>query len=619
MKGEIKTLGQILTKSSTYLIPPYQRQYQWNSERWQSLVSDVSNALNSSQSDPAHWLGILLLSKENAIALPGETEPSKYSVIDGQQRLVTIITWLAALSHHASSGNQTIEFDLNDLPKIAVQVSDQKPLDVVLSGNWLDSQYESLRNSQIMQAYRYFRYLLWLGSDALAEDYNLPIPAWKDSLTGEPHESIYEKFIETAVGRKIPRGNDVDCQSLISATLEKLSIFVLVHDPQLDEPVASIFDTLNGMRTELEPLDHVRNSIFVRIPKNESDKLFKNYWSLAEEGIRDVRLKGLKPGISFLYDYVISKGEKKRQGTISRLKGSSHFARMTKDLSGTELAEYMKSELIPAMVCWPVVIRKRDSVKYEGAEIFFRSKTLDLLDSIRDLSKNPANPLILLYLSARVKGQLSDTQLEARLFMVESFLARQILALTPLSPLRARIMDIASDIDSDISESKLKAALRKQKLETDAVIRAKSKKGEYGLLEPVQLGAIFRGIEKTLSGRHAMNFKIGSNDYTIEHIFPKKDEKWHVDFRAWGTDATKMRASLQTLGNLTVVSKEHNSKVGNKRLTQKQKHPSGLGNAAPLKIHDDWLSAPKWTEKEIQKRTERMISLALKHWPLPTK
>jgi hypothetical protein len=80
-----------------------------------------------------------------------------------------------------------------------------------------------------------------------------------------------------------------------------------------------------------------------------------------------------------------------------------------------------------------------------------------------------------------------------------------------------------------------------------------------------------------------------------------------------------MRASLQTLGNLTVVSKEHNSKVGNKRLIQKQKHPSGLGNAAPLKIHDDWLSAAKWTEKEIQKRTERMISLALKHWPLPTK
>jgi hypothetical protein len=178
-------------------------------------------------------------------------------------------------------------------------------------------------------------------------------------------------------------------------------------------------------------------------------------------------------------------------------------------------------------------------------------------------------------------------------------------------------MDIASDLDSDTSEAKLKAVLKSQKLESDANIRTKSKKGNYGNLEPVQLGAIFRGIERTLSGKHAMNFKIGANDYTIEHIYPKKDEKWHVDFRTWRTDVVKMRASLQLLGNLTVVSKEHNSKVGNKRFSQKQSFPSGVGRAAPLKIHDDWLSAEKWTEKEIQKRTERLISSALKHWPNP--
>jgi len=78
-----------------------------------------------------------------------------------------------------------------------------------------------------------------------------------------------------------------------------------------------------------------------------------------------------------------------------------------------------------------------------------------------------------------------------------------------------------------------------------------------------------------------------------------------------------MQKSLQLLGNLTVVSKEHNSKVGNKRLDVKKKFPLGVGNAAPLKIHDDWMKSGKWTEKEIEKRTIRMITLALKHWPRP--
>ena len=617
MQGEIKSLGEILTGSSRYSIPPYQRQYQWNSERWQGFVSDVSNSLGSNQSDPQHWLGILLLSKDSQIVLPGDSGPLHYSVIDGQQRLVTVIVWIAALVHHAKSIGEVMDFNLDSISELTVQVSDQKPLEIVIKGFWKDSQYESLRGSQIVQAYRYFRYLLWLGSDAISEEYELTIPAWKNPAEGESYESIYEKFLNTTSGSKVPRGNKVDCELLLEATLNRLSIFVLVHDTQTDEPVAAIFDTLNGMRTELEPLDHVRNSIFVRLDKNDSDELFNNYWTQAEDGIRDVRLKGLKPGISFLYDYVISKGEKKRQGTISRPKGASHFARMTKDLSGEDLSTYMKNELIPAMASWPAVIRKRDSIKYEGTEIFLTARTVELLDSIRDLSKNPANPLVLLYLCARVKGKLTNLQLESRLFLIESFLARQVLALIPLSPLRARIMDIASDLDSDISEAKLKAVLKNQKLESDANIKAKSKKGTYGNLEPVQLGAIFRGIEKTLSGRHAMNFKIGSNDYTIEHIYPKKDEKWHVDFRSWGTDVVKMRASLQLLGNLTVVSKEHNSKVGNKRLTQKQSYPSGVGRAAPLKIHDDWLNATKWTEVEIQKRTERLILSALKHWPSP--
>lgn len=530
---------------------------------------------------------------------------------------MTILVWIAALVHHADSIGENIEFDLQSLCNLIVQVSDQKPLEIVLKGQWQDSQYESLRTSQVIQAYRYFRYLLWLGSEAIAEEYAIAIPTWKNVSQEETHISIYEKFLNTSSGSKIPRGARCDSKMLLEATLTKLSIFVLVHDSQIDEPVAAIFDTLNGMRTELEPLDHVRNSIFVRLSKSESDQLFNDYWLPAEEGIRDVRLKGLKPGISFLYDYVISKGEKKRQGTISRPKGASHFARMTKDLSGADLSHYMKNELIPAMASWPVVIRKRDSIKYEGAEVFLNPKILLLLDSIRDLSKNPANPLVLLYLCARVKGTLTNSALESRLFLIESFLARQVLALVPLSPLRARIMDIAAELDSDISEIKLKSVFKNQRLETDASIKSKLKKGNYGSLEPTQLGAIFRGIEKTLSGKHAMNFKIGPQDYTIEHIYPKKDEKWLVDIRLWKTDISKMRASLQLLGNLTVVSKEHNSKVGNKKLSQKQNYPSGIGNAAPLKIHEDWIRAKKWTDIEIQKRSERLMVAALKHWPIP--
>ena len=617
MEGQLKQIKMVFHSGNRYVIPPYQRQYQWAEERWQSVVCDIGSSLKASESDPAHWLGVLLLSQERDVQFPGDDSVATFSVIDGQQRIVTLLVWLAALVHHAEDIGIDPGISISSLSEVSVQVSDQKSLEIALNNLWLKPQYQSLAESQIMKAYRYFRFVLWLGRDALLEEYPIKMPNWKVDEVELNVESFWEKFINSAASGNIERSEAVDCRSLIEATRNRLTIFMLIHDPRVDEPVATIFDTLNGMRTELEPLDHVRNSIFVRLPGEKSEELFVKHWSPAENSIRDVRIKGLKPGISFLYDFIISQGEKKRQGTISRMKGASHVARMTRDFNEIELEKFMRESLIPAMICWPVVIRKRNSIKFDGLDIHFTERSIELMDSIRDLTKNPANPLVLLYLTARVNGEISDKQLERSLELIDSYIARLILSLTPLSPLRARIMDIASEIDCDISESTLRAALKKAKWPTDSVIKSESKRGQYGELDASQLGAIFRGIEKSISGKHAMNFKIGSTAYSVEHIYPRKDVKWHPDLKAWKTSSKKMDTYLQVLGNLTIVSKEHNSRVGNSRLKDKQKYPTLPGRAAPLGIHKGWMKCERWTEVEIQKRTEDLIAQALKYWKIP--
>lgn len=617
MEGQLKQVKMVFHSGNRYVIPPYQRDYQWSEERWQSVVCDISSSLKGLETDPAHWLGVLLLSQEQGLQFPGDDSIANFSVIDGQQRLVTLLVWLAALVHHAEDLGLDPGISIANLAQISVQVSDQKSLEVVLKKFWLKHQYQSLAESQILRAYRYFRFILWLGRDALLEEYPFKMPNWKNEESRPNIESIWQNYLDSSSSGNIERSEAVDCKSLIEATRNRLTIFMLIHDPRIDEPVATIFDTLNGMRTELEPLDHVRNSIFVRFPAKKSEDLFVKHWSPAENTIRDVKLKGLKPGISFLYDFIISQGEKKRQGTISRMKGASHIARMTRDFTETELENFMRERLIPAMVCWPVVIRKRNNIKFDGLEIQFSDRSIELMDSIRDLTKNPANPLVLLYLTARVKGDISDKQLERCLELIECYLARLVLSLTPMSPLRARIMDIASDIDCDTSELKLLFALRNAKWPTDFSIKLVSKKGQYGDLDASQLGAIFRGIEKSISGKHAMNFKISPTAYSIEHIYPRKDIKWHADLKSWKTTSKRMDSHLQVLGNLTVVSKEHNSKVGNSRLKDKQKYPTLPGKAAPLGIHKSWINAEKWTEIEIQKRTISLISSALKYWKIP--
>ena len=616
MDGQIQSIRSVFNPESTYFIPPFQRQYQWDEVRWQALISDVLQASKRGAASPSHWLGILLISQDGPVVFPGDITPNKFVVIDGQQRLVTLVLWLAALKHHSEAVEEPLDFDLSEVAQITVQISDQKALEVALAGQWLDPQFDSIRDAQILKAYRYFRFILWFGESALSEDDPVKIPSWKLPVKEQKWSFYWKKFIESSNYKGPAKSIDSDCAQLMQGTLDWLSIFTLIHNPHVDEQVAVVFDTLNGMRTELEPLDHVRNSLFVRLKESESALIFKKFWEPAEDRIRDVRIQGMKPGVSFIYDFVISKGEKGRQGTISRGKGAIHVARMTRDLNEIELAAYLKDELVPSMLAWPIIVRKRDSAKFNNIEVHISTKAIELMDSIRDLSRNPANPLVLLYTTARIKGQITNKILESRLSLIENYLARQILGLTPLSPLRARIMDIAAEIDSDLSEAKLRTALKRHKWLTDAQIKQVAKNGDYGELDPSQIGAIFRGIEKSLSGVHYMFFRMGPSDYTIEHIYPKKDEKWQPDMRRWGTTTTKMQKYLNTLGNLTVVSKEHNSRVGNKKLADKQAFPSEVGNAAPLAIHDSWVRANAWTEVEIQNRTNKLISHALKNWPI---
>ena len=620
MDGKALSIAEIIkpARSTNYTIPPYQRQYEWNADRWQALISDVINAATAPEGNPPHWMGILLISSDSNNNFPGDHGSHNYAIIDGQQRTVTLLIWLAALVHHAKSVNQICNLDLTQLSKVAVQQIDQKPLEIVFNEQWLDPQWDQIQESRILEAYRYFRFILWLGANAISEENKIPMPKWKSVKNKGELISHWQKFLENPKNSSIPRKGSYKVQELIDATLNKLSIFCLLHVQQNDEQVEIVFDTLNGMRQELEPLDHVRNSLFVKLGPLEANKIYSSKWAPAEDLIRDVRLKGLKPGSSFLYDYLIAKGEKRRQGTINRNRGASHLARMTAGLNAEKLKDLISNDLIPSMSCWTVVIRRRDSVVIDGVETNFSSRSLELLDSIRDLSTNPMNPLLLHYLVARVKGKLSDSQLEEILFIIETYLARQMLILAPMSPLRARIMEVAAEINGSVDAKHLIKAFEKSGIPTDKEILAIAKEADYGMaLQPKSIGALFRGIERKLSGKGANNFKIGNDHYTIEHIYPKKNAKWLKDLSKWRTSPEKMQLVLNNFGNLTVVTKEHNSKVGNKTLKEKQTYPSNKVQMAPLKIHDGWLNANSWTEKDIEARTKKLIQLACDYWSVP--
>jgi hypothetical protein len=619
MKGLNRSIAEILHQGNHYKIPGYQRNYQWNEKLWQGLVSDILVATTSPANSPEHWLGILLTSQSSNPIHPGYSGQMEYIVIDGQQRLTTIAIWVAALVHHSEDNNQVLEFPLSNLARLTVQESDRKAFQIVMDNQWRRNEYWSLQKHQIIRAYAYFRYLLWLGQSAISEEDPVYFPEFKKLDSEESFENQWLGFTTSKRGSKVPRGAAVDSGELFKSTLFKLSIFSLVHEPVTDESQAVIFDTLNGKHQELEPLDHVRNSLFVRIEDLEASELYKSYWYPAESTLRKVPLKNMRPGKAFVYDYVISKGEKKRQKNINATRGFSHFSTMIKGLKDSDLPLFIKEDLVPAMLTWQVVVRTGDKVTYNEIERSFSREALDHMSNIRDLSVGPANPVVLHFASGFVTGKLTESELLEALFTLENFLVRQILGGRAMSPLRARLMDIMGVVDGSFSVDALKAALRASDWVSDSELMKKIVELPlYESASPRALGAIFRGIERALSGIGSMRFEIGSgsSSYSIEHIYPQKSQNWLTDISLWGSTSQLLDAKKHTLGNLTVATREHNSKVGNKSFDAKREYPTYSGTVAPLSINNSWLDVAvrSWTPKQIDQRSIYLLAAALRYW-----
>jgi uncharacterized protein with ParB-like and HNH nuclease domain len=624
MHGIESPLGQILNQGNHYRIPGYQRNYQWTEPLWQGLVSDVMIATKGLDSGPKHWMGILLTSQSHSNINPGYSGQMEYLVIDGQQRLTTLLIWVVALLHHASDVGEPVEFDVEHLAKLTVQESDRKAFEVVLANTWRQNEHFGLLNHQIVKAYRYFRFILWLGQDAIAEEEQIKMPDFKNLDSEIKFEDQWQSYLEKKTGVSYPRGVSVSPSQLLRGTLQKLSVFSLIHNPTIDESQAEIFDTLNGKHQELEPLDHVRNSLFVRIEDVESTDLYRRFWYPAETALRKIGLKYMKPGKAFIYDYVISKGEKKRQKSINASRGASHFSYLVKNIKDSEIADYICHDLVPAMLTWQVVVRSEDKIVFNDVETKFSAEALQHMTNIRDLSVGPANPLVLHYATGFTRGKISDSNLVEALFMVENFLVRQVLAARAMSPLRARVMDIMGNIDGSFSLDNLKTQLTSSDWVSDEELLTSIHTTElYRTATPKALGAIFRGVERSLSGPGYMRFIIGTGlgSYTVEHIFPQKSEQWASDLQSWQVDADAMAKRLHSLGNLTVVTREHNSAVGNSSFEEKRKYPTVSGSFAPLSLNKGWLdsSLDVWGPSQIDKRAGDILSAALAYWrDLPT-
>ena len=236
--GERK-LKDLLHSGDQFIIPVFQREYVWRERDWERLWDDLC-ALEESDGPPEHFMGSIVSvpSHENQ---PGQ--PSRYLVIDGQQRLITFTALLCALRDHAKSYG---------LDKLAAQV--QKSYLIHEFGEGL-ARYKVLPRIRDRQ-----QFFDLVDEKALVAK----------SRIREAYSYFFQKM------GALDGDAEASLRSMVNAVTARLSLVTITLQP--DQNPFAIFATLNATGQKLEEADLIRNYVFMGVPLPEQDDFDAQQW-----------------------------------------------------------------------------------------------------------------------------------------------------------------------------------------------------------------------------------------------------------------------------------------------------------------------------------------------------
>jgi hypothetical protein len=239
------TTAGALISSSTFEIPPYQREYSWSEDEVSEFWDDLRKALN----EDSYFLGLVILTEEE----------SRKQVVDGQQRIITLTLLAAALYHEALEGGRKALADriqADFLRSIDYATDETRPR-VVLSDQADNETFQA-----ILTTGKGGKQLVQVESDTLSkrmqESYNLLRNKLREDLAQDPFKQlgVWTDFITN-----------------------RLYFAVFIHP---DSAAAyRVFEVINTRGLELTTADLLKNYILSQTAPAKRTERYNEWQSIA--------------------------------------------------------------------------------------------------------------------------------------------------------------------------------------------------------------------------------------------------------------------------------------------------------------------------------------------------
>ena len=559
MKGsELRLIEYMEGSKKRFIIPVYQRNYDWKIENCKQLYDDLIQVIKNNSK--THFFGSIVSVYEPS------GRNTEFLIIDGQQRLTTMSLLFLAMYN---------------LLEEKIIISEDESLKDQIYEDFLVDKYQPQEKRMKLKPIKN-------DQKAFSKLFNSKDDYIKDSNLTINYSYFYERIQKQEI--TIDELFDAICRlEIINITLNN------EDNPQL------IFESLNSTGLDLSEGDKIRNYILMGLPKQKQDEYYEKYWNCIEKCTKyDVS--------SFIRDYL----SVKQLVIPSQKKVYINFKKYVED-SSLKIIEILE-DLLSYAKRYNILLCGKTSSK-ELNSCINRLNRLEttvtrpfFLEVLRLYDENQIN-------LNEVAEAFSIT--ESYLFR-RTICDLPTNALNKIFLLLNREIMRYDGTDSNYIE-KLKFALLSKKdrarfpndddfslMFTEKPIYQMNSKNKIYILERLEN---FGTLEDKDIYRH-----YDEGEYSIEHIMPQHlTPAW---IKELGDSYEEIHDTwLHRIANLTLTA--YNSKYSNSTFVEKKTMKNGFEDSG-IRLNTYVSKKDKWTLAELRDRNDYLLKRALNIWAFPS-
>ena len=554
-------LLNFLRKSPQFAIPIYQRTYSWTERECNQLWSDILR-VGGNDAISAHFIGSIVYIETDPLHVSNQ---SPLLVIDGQQRLATIMLILEALARHLGDSEPMDGFSANKLRHYYLINTEEK-----------DERHYKLLLTQTDKA------------SLLALVKQRPLPE-EHSLRISDNFAFFSEQIKAL-------GTDLAAlfKGLAKLIIVDISLTRGQDDPQL------IFESMNSTGRELSQADLIRNFILMGLEPSQQEQLYEDHWRPMELAFGQDAYGSHFDG--FMRHYLTFK-----TGEIPNVHEVYEAFKA-----------YAHDPVVAVLGVNALVADIHTFAGYYCAIALGKEHDRDLNTAFRDLRElkvDVAYPFLLeLYYDYAQNGNLlSEKDFVKAVRLIEAYVFRRAVCAIPTNSLNKTFATFGRALKKDCYLESIQAHL----LTLPSYRRFPSDdefKSELIMRDLYNFRSRSYWLRRLEN--HDRQERVAVDEYTIEHILPQNKNLSPEWRKALGPEWQRIQETwLHTIGNLTLTG--YNSKYSDRPFIEKCNMEKGF-KESPLHLNKGLGGLDTWDEDTIQKRAQRLSQLAVRVWESPS-